>query len=205
MSNGDAPGTGSPPPPPSNGGNQRKGCLGSLAPQSVVGDLFGETKIKWGDKEISAPLGILSAMLVACVLAYFVLMLWAIPKHVPILSDPLIEAALTAVPTPTPAPTPTPVSRVVVDKRPQSAYYCVYPGEKGINVRVDPTPSAPVSNYRWYIAGATLTEVAYWNRWFDVDEEMKPGENILVSVCENDVNKPCLGSINFVIAQVCPP
>jgi len=118
-------------------------------------------------------------LLLGFFVAYLGILLWVVPRRVPVLSDPLIDAALTAQPTRPPLP-----RLVVVDRSPQDTQYCVKPGDT-VLLRIEPTPDPTKPAYLvddlW--TGIHLEQRSWWEWQFKV-EGKKPGDYFVLMLYE---------------------
>jgi hypothetical protein len=195
MSNDDAPNNQTP--PLLNEANKPRGCL------ALLGGLSGTTRIRILGMEIDAPLGIVLALFLGLLVAYAAILLWVIPKHVVVLSDPLIDAALTAQPTPTAQP---PLPRlVIVDKYPQNTQYCVQPGEK-VYLRIEPTPDPTKTNYKVDALGTMEITKGRDSGMFFTIEGKKAGDPITLILYEVNsegvIGRP-ISDARFSVQEVC--
>jgi hypothetical protein len=195
MSNGDTPA--SPTPAPSGGDDKPKGCL------ALLGSLSGTTKIHVLGMDFEAPLGVGLTVVLGLVAAYVLLLAWVVPKRVPVLSEPLIDAALTAQPTPTAVP---PLPRLVVSKKIiQNTQFCVEPGER-VYLRIEPTPDpAKIKYFVDDLGTANDLERSDSELDFTV-EDKKPGDLITLILYEVDergaLGRP-LSDARFSVQEVC--
>jgi hypothetical protein len=160
---------------------------------------LSEIPTPWGP--IRAPLRSIGYFALGLFLAYLIMLFVVIPRRVPVLADPMIEAALTAQPAPTVVPS-------LVVRNPSGGggsvrYYCVVRGQdRPVTVRIEPIPAGvSEAEYSWEVAGATLTKAFDWERDLEIGEDKEIGDLITVNVCRGNV---CLRPVTFQVQEVCP-